>query len=57
MSAKVCKDTGINPKLTPITGEELNSRTVNIKNEARLNIRARGVWEGEQQAFFYFECF
>ena len=51
MLSKVCKDTEIEPKLTPLTGEESNSRTTNTTNEGRLDIRARGVWETRQYAF------
>ena len=50
MLSEVCKDIEIEPKLTPLTGEELGSRTTNTRNEARLDIRARGVWERGQQA-------
>ena len=48
MLSKVCKDTEIEPKLTPLTGEESNSRTTNTTNEGRLDIRAHGVWETRQ---------
>ena len=51
MLSEVCKDIEIEPKLTPLTGEELGSRTTNTRNKARLDIRARGVWERGQQAF------
>ena len=49
----VCKDVKIEAKLTPLTGKELESRTANTTNEARRNIRARGVWERGQQGFLY----
>ena len=51
MLSEVFKDIEIEPKLTLLTGEELDNRTVNTTNEARLDIRARGVWERGQQAF------
>ena len=41
----VCKDKEIQPKLLPLSGEELHERTANQSNEARLDIRARGFWE------------
>ena len=47
----------IKPKLTPLTGEELDSRTENTTNEARLEIRTRGVWEKEQQIFLDLRIF
>ena len=34
----VCKDTEIEPKLLPLSGEELRGRTTNRSNEVRLNI-------------------
>ena len=37
--SEVYKDTEIEPKLTPFTGETLDSRTTKITNEARLDIR------------------
>ena len=40
--SEVCKDTKIEPKLLPLSGEELHGRTTNRSNEARLDIRARG---------------
>ena len=49
----VCKDVEIEAKLTLLTDKELESRTANTTNEARRNIRARGVWEKGQQAFLY----
>ena len=42
MLSKVCKDREIEPKLTRLTGKELDSRTVNTANEARIDIRAVG---------------
>ena len=57
MLSKVCKDIEIEPKLTPWMGEELDSRTANTTNEARLDIRARGVWERGQQAFLHLRVF
>ena len=40
--SEVCKDTEIEPKLTPLYGEELQGRTSNNSNEARVDIRTRG---------------
>ena len=55
--SEVCKDIEIEPKLTPLTGEELGNRTANTTNEARLDIRARGVWERVQQVFLDLRVF
>ena len=57
MLSEVCKDIEIKPKLTPLTGEVLGSRTANTTNEARLEIRARGVWERGLQAFLDWRVF
>ena len=45
MTSEVCKDTEIEPKLTPLSGEELQGRTSNNSNEARVDIMTRGFWE------------
>ena len=55
--SEVSKDTEIEPKLTPLYGEELQGRTSNNSNEARVDIRTRGFWKQEQQAFFNLRVF
>ena len=35
--SEICKDTEIEPKLLPLSGEQLNRRTTNWSNEARLH--------------------
>ena len=57
MLCEVSKDIVIEPKLTPLTGEELSSRTANTTNEARLDNRACGVWERGQQVFLDLRVF
>ena len=57
MLSEVCKDTEIEPRLQTLTGEQLNNRTANRSDEARLDIRARGVWARGQQAFFDLRVF
>ena len=49
--SEVCCDTEIEPKLVPLSGEYLSNRTANGSNETRLDVRARGFWEKEQQVF------
>ena len=41
MMSEVCKDTEIEPKLKSLSGEELQGRTSNNSNEARVDIRTR----------------
>ena len=57
MLSEVCRDVEIEPKLTPLTGEVLGSRTANTTNEARLDIRACEVWERGQKAFLDLRVF
>ena len=52
MMSKVCKDTETEPKLTPFSGKKLQGRMSNISSEVSIDIRARGLWIQEQQAFF-----
>ena len=57
MLSEVCKYIEIEPKLTTLTGKELDSRNVNTKNEMRLEVGAGGVWERGNQAFFDIRVF
>ena len=52
MMSEVCEDTETEPKLTPLSGEELQGRTSNNSNKARVDIGTRGFRERGQQAFF-----
>ena len=49
--SEVYTDIEIEPELTPLRGEELDSRIANTTNEERLDNRARAVWRKGQQAF------
>ena len=51
MLKEVCNDVEIEPKLLPLTGENLHYRSANRSEEARLDVRARGFWERGQHAF------
>ena len=50
--SEVCKDTEIGTKLTLLPREELQDRTSNNSNKARVDIRTQGFWERRQQAFY-----
>ena len=52
MMSEVRKDTEIQLKLTPLSGEKLKDRMSNNSNKARIDIRARGFWARRQQAFY-----
>ena len=47
----MCKDTKTEPKLAPLSGEGLQGRTSKNLNEAKIDIRTRGLWERGQHAF------
>jgi hypothetical protein len=48
---EVCKDVQIEPPLQPV-GAAKFSKSVNVKDDARLDVRARSFWRDGQQAFF-----
>ena len=48
---EVCTEVVIEPPLQPLSGECL-PRSANKEDNARLDIRARGFWDGMQDAFF-----
>ncbi len=49
---EVCHNVATEPSLQTLSGEILNHRTANKEDGARLDIRARGVWNGAKDAFF-----
>ena len=49
---KILPDVEKEPLLKPFEGETLPHRTANRSLEARLDIRARGFWNRQQDAFF-----
>ena len=55
--SEVCKGIDIEPKLLPLSGEELHGRTTNQSNDASLDIRAQGFWNRDQQTFFDIRVF
>ena len=52
MLNEICKDVEIEPRLQPITGEQMRYRTATSGDEARLDIKARGFSRRNQAAFF-----
>ena len=49
---EVCPDVEREPQLQPLSGEIILPRTANKQDEARLDIRAKGFWSRQQDAFF-----
>ena len=54
MILEVCKNTEIKPKLTPLSGEELQGKTSNNSNETRIYIRTPGFWKHGNRYIFWF---
>jgi hypothetical protein len=52
MTKNVVNDVQIEPPLQPLTGEHLQPSSVNTANDARSDVRARGFWTRQQNAFF-----
>ena len=52
-----CYDIQTEPRLVPLSDEDLSIRTANRSNEARLEVQARGFWERRQQTFFDLRVF
>ena len=48
----VCTDMEKEPQLQPLTGETILPRSANKQEEARVDIRAKGFWNRQQNAFF-----
>ena len=53
---KVCKDVRIEPRLLPVTGEELSART-NVAEGARADVSAIGLWQPLNRAFLDIKVF
>ena len=52
MIKEVCTNVEIEPRLQPLDGANLQLRTANCEDEARLDLRATGFWSRGQDAFF-----
>ena len=49
---EVCSDVEVEPQLQPVPNPETYHRTANTRDDARLDVRARGFWRQGQNAFF-----
>ena len=50
--SQVCNDAIIEPKLGELTGDTFRYRTANTKEDARLDVAARGFWTRGSKAYF-----
>ena len=51
--SEVCTNVEIEPDLESLTGEHVHLRTVNSKQNARLDMAANDVWGGRFQCTFF----
>ena len=49
---QVWKDVQIEPHLIPVTTEQFDLQSANTGDEARLDMKARGIWRKGETAFF-----
>ena len=55
--SEVCKDVALEPKLIPLTGENLKFKSANVEDESRLDVSARSFWSRSSKAFFDIRIF
>ena len=53
----MCHDVAVEPPLQPLTGEALVPASVNLRDDVRADIHARGFWCRQQCAFFDIRVF
>ena len=51
MLQEVCKDVKTEPKLIPLSGETFRLKSTNTRQDTRLDISARGVWNIMEMSF------
>ena len=50
----ICFDVEFGPRLQPLEGKSFDNKTTTIEDEARLNVKANGLWETRfNRTFFY----
>ena len=49
----VCFDVELEPKLQPIEGESFDNKTTTTEDEARMDIKANGLWETRFNRTFF----
>ncbi len=53
LMSEVCHNVKIEPGLQPVTGEQLEHRTANREDGARLDIVAQSFWGRDRQSAFF----
>ena len=51
------RDVGVEPMLENLTGEEMRHLSARTEDECRSDVRVRGFWREQQNAFFEFRIF
>ena len=51
------RDVGVEPMLENLTGEEMRHLSARTEDECRSDVRVRGFWREQQNAFFEFRVF
>ena len=49
---EVCKDVKTEPNLIPLSGESFRLKSTNTRQDARLDISARGVWNTMEKTLY-----
>lgn len=52
MLSDVCKDVSIEPSFQPLAGEHFRQKTAKANDDARVEVKERGIWRRGQTAFF-----
>ena len=50
---RVCHNVAVEPKLQPLSGEAMHYRSANTSSEARLDVKASGLWGSRFQSTFF----
>ena len=55
--SEVFQDVEVEPSLTPLAGEEMRYKSANVAQDARSDVRVRGFWTEQRNAFFDMRVF
>ena len=56
MLNEICKDVEIEPRLQPVTSEQMHYRTATSGDEARLSTKDRGLLEEKSSSILLYKC-